>query len=68
MGRAYKCDRCGKFYDFTKCNDRVGIFIDYGPYGGDRKIDLCDDCYSELIKWLNSSNWIPEGLNLERCS
>lgn len=31
MGRALKCDRCGKYYDVTPCNDMVGVVIDYGP-------------------------------------
>lgn len=65
MGKALKCDRCGKFYDLIPCMDRVGMFIDYGYQGGDRKVDLCDDCYGELIKWLNSSNWLS-GLDVKR--
>jgi len=66
MARALKCDRCGNFYEATACNDRIGMFIDYGHQGGDRRVDLCDNCYSTLIKWLNATDWAPEGLGLER--
>lgn len=43
---AYKCDRCGKYYDETYFNtDTEGFTIN--RYGN--PIDLCDDCKNALI-------------------
>lgn len=62
MGRAYKCDRCGKLYDLsTEDEDNYGVCtlkrqawtadnIEYIP---DRKLDLCPDCCNELDEWMN---------------
>lgn len=46
---AYKCDRCGKYYDNTDFNiDTDGFTIN--RYGN--PIDLCDDCKNDLIEFV----------------
>lgn len=60
MGRAYKCDRCGKLYDLST-EDNYGVCtlkcqawtVDNIEYIPDRKLDLCPDCRNELDEWMN---------------
>ena len=64
MSNAKKCDRCGKYY--TDCKDmslrhrdRTVDYITLGSlYNGGRGIefDLCNDCVTELFKFLHISN------------
>lgn len=64
MSIAKKCDRCGKYY--TDCKDmslrhrdRTVDYITLGSlYNGGRGIefDLCNDCVTELFKFLHISN------------
>lgn len=64
MSDAKKCDRCGKYY--TDCKDmslrhrdRTVDYITLGSlYNGGRGIefDLCNDCVTELFKFLHISN------------
>lgn len=64
MSNAKKCDRCGKYY--TDCKDmslrhrdRTVDYITLGSlYNGGRGIefDLCNDCATELFKFLHISN------------
>lgn len=64
MSDAKKCDRCGKYY--TDCKDmslrhrdRTVDYITLGSlYNGGRGIefDLCNDCITELFKFLHISN------------
>ena len=64
MSNAKKCDRCGKYY--TDCKDmslrhrdRTVDYITLGSlYNGCRGIefDLCNDCVTELFKFLHISN------------
>ena len=52
----YKCDRCGKEWQFEIVNGfgKNPRHVDYEPY---RRIDLCDDCYKEfydkVAEWKN---------------
>lgn len=47
MSRAYKCDRCGKLYEYnTEPRRSVIIHID------EKLKDLCPDCYKQLRSWL----------------
>lgn len=55
MAAAKKCDRCGRLYDFPICNDQVTLTLDNGVFG-EKHLDLCDNCYEELTKWLNLDN------------
>lgn len=64
MSNAKKCDRCGKYY--TACKDmslrhrdQTVDYITLGSlYNGGRGIefDLCNDCVTELFKFLHISN------------
>lgn len=64
MSNAKKCDRCGKYY--TDCKDmslrhrdRTVDYITLGSlYNGGRGIefDLCNDCVTELFKFIHISN------------
>ena len=56
---AYKCDRCGKFYDELDNEKRVTINGKFAPMYlrlGSRDTqtkwkDLCPDCMNELMFW-----------------
>ena len=66
MSRAYKCDRCGKFYTIisTDYNKRPS-YAGKGIFGvrttwinrdvGLRSYDLCIECANELNEFLNDS-------------
>lgn len=64
MSNAKKCDRCGKYY--TDCKDMslrhrdrtVNYITLESLYNGGRGIefDLCNDCVTELFKFLHISN------------
>lgn len=61
MGRALRCDRCGKYYDFyyknimNDGNCVTGMkFIgsrDYNDLFLIRRVDLCRECSESLEKW-----------------
>ena len=56
---AYKCDRCGKFYDKLDAKKRVTIKGKFTPMYfrlGSSNIeaawmDLCPDCMNALVSW-----------------
>lgn len=56
MAKAYKCDRCGEFYEPQK--QEKGYFDIYevittgGHLEHDKK-DICPACQKELAEWLN---------------
>lgn len=48
--KAYRCDRCGKFY----LPDYQNIFaVDKWNGLNWEHLDLCHDCKNDLIEWLN---------------
>ena len=64
-----KCDRCGKYYEFYKRAQRNsdskkikqlleiprnGLKLMYNNLYGSNTIDLCPECFEELIKWLDN--------------
>lgn len=53
MADAYKCDRCGKLYEtkVEKTTRELGI-AKRGRYGL-CPLDICDECYSEFVKFMN---------------
>lgn len=58
MSKAYRCDRCGKYYaidfnsfEYTDERWRYSIYKDYHPYP-EEKIDLCTECRKKLYDWL----------------
>lgn len=57
MARAYKCDRCGEFYEPQKLEkgdfDIAEIIAeDCGYYKHDKK-DLCPVCQKKFAEWWN---------------
>lgn len=54
MATAYKCDRCGKFYDeeLQKYPYNPMIFICSGNVC-DHSADLCEACYESFMVWWN---------------
>lgn len=52
MANAYKCDRCGAFYEGSTSRRKWNIAKDNHPYGL-LHLDICDDCYSEFVKFMN---------------
>lgn len=44
--RAYKCDRCGSFYEKYTMQGEV-VLVDRQHYTK----DICPECYKELEKW-----------------
>lgn len=50
MANAKKCDRCGAFYVAAKIDRRIAIDVlkDHTWY----IIDICDNCYKELQKFI----------------
>lgn len=50
MAKAYKCDICNRFYQHN--NDQLYSIIDHhGTYPNE--LDICDDCYLKLIRFIN---------------
>ena len=54
---AKKCDRCGTYYkdNIVDVNEpfRYEIMKDNHPYEGVTKMDLCDYCRADFLRWLN---------------
>ena len=58
MSDAKICDRCGqtiKLFEYEPDKDeawRYEVIKDCHPYPDRLKIDLCNDCKKDLIRWL----------------
>lgn len=64
MARAHKCDRCGNFYTKNSrflfdCEYKDGIRFVAGAFQSNR-IDLCDDCLSDLIEFLDGADIVKK--------
>ena len=62
MARAFKCDRCGKFFmkeDFENHygDDRNAYYLVNSIFGpvSENSYDLCVDCYKELKDWMEGN-------------
>ena len=63
MSKAFKCDRCGKYFESEPCNPK--IIVSNGvrcnlycrmqkPDADDaEELQLCVQCNIELVKWFN---------------
>ena len=49
MANAKKCDRCGKYYD--KNDHKIWLYT--ASPDARNALDLCDECVTELKKWLD---------------
>ena len=51
--KAFKCDRCGKFYDlkFEQIKSRAEDFC-FKIVDDISEIDLCDKCFNEFQEWM----------------
>lgn len=62
MAFVYKCDRCGKVVDNAVDGGGNGPFVWDGTLSEDQEhMDLCEECYSDLVCWLNMNK--PKGHN-----
>lgn len=55
MAEAKKCDRCGKYYEYTTKYTRL-VHKEYVRGVGYRlkcSYDLCDECRDDLYKFMN---------------
>ena len=60
MAFVYKCDRCGKVVDNAFDGGGNGPFVWDGTLSKDQEhMDLCEECYSDLIRWLSKDK--PRG-------
>nr|DAZ19950.1 MAG TPA: Protein of unknown function (DUF983) [Caudoviricetes sp.] len=58
--KAKKCDRCGELYELE--NDFMVTSINQAT-SSSRTLDLCIDCYEELIRYLTNPNSIVCDVN-----
>ena len=60
MAFVYKCDRCGKVVDDAFDGGGNGPFVWDGTLSKDQEhMDLCEECYIDLIRWLSKDK--PRG-------
>ena len=52
MSKAFKCDRCEKYYDVLLNNTKYYQIIKLESYIDNKPVDLCTDCYEKLEKFL----------------
>ena len=52
---AYKCDRCGNYYDNTDFKTDIEGFT-INSFGN--PIDLCDDCKKDLIEFVKGGDYL----------
>lgn len=55
--KAYKCDRCGKFFEHRKIPE-LGIIR--GPLTIGCCLDLCQNCSDELQEWVANGKALQE--------
>ena len=48
---AYKCDRCGRYYDENRPWSKETLYLKRHKDGG--ILDLCENCNDSLTKWFN---------------
>ena len=56
MARAFKCDRCGNYFDWKSGKMSGFAFLAYDPIRGRysierEKYDLCPKCVQDLKEW-----------------
>lgn len=59
--KAKKCDRCDEFYELE--NDYMVCLINQARHGMIATMDICPDCYEELIRYLTNPNSIVCDVN-----
>lgn len=51
---AFKCDRCGKYYDeYTVSNGYFKEVYVIFRKSDDTRLDICDECMHDLNNWFN---------------
>ena len=51
----WKCDRCGKFFNFMfEFDDGVQYNVHMVTPADDKNLDLCEDCCKSLRSWVRS--------------
>lgn len=56
MATAFKCDRCHATYADNNHIYKKGIFLMVEDDPQNYVEDLCPECYTQLIKWLENKN------------
>lgn len=51
MAKAFKCDRCKKFYESTQDGYEFEI---WDCKNHNRSLDLCPECHNNLKNWLHA--------------
>ena len=51
--RAYKCDRCGEYFDISNKYDNAGVCLSILKAERWTTADLCRDCIRDLESWYN---------------
>lgn len=52
MAKAYKCDRCGKYYDKNFPVEDMSVVHRFG-YTNEKAYHLCGDCGDRLVEFMN---------------
>lgn len=53
MARAYKCDRCGEFYEPQEQEKGDFGIYEIGEFFAPNEKDICPACRKELAEWWN---------------
>ena len=56
MGKAFKCDRCGRYFDSRVITINRYIFICIRLQSAYKEKQLCKKCFHELNEFLNSGD------------
>lgn len=51
MAKAFQCDICNRFYTYT--NHQIYKICDDEHYSIPHRLDICDDCYLKLLRFIN---------------
>lgn len=56
MSKAYKCDRCGRFFDGNSIPLKRYVVIGTRLQPAHKEKDLCKECYEQLNEFLKSGD------------
>lgn len=62
MARAYKCDRCGTFFERQKNEPFPNLCLNEEKCRS-RTLDLCPSCQAELDAWYDAAKKVEEETN-----
>lgn len=56
MSKAYKCDRCGKYWDISCAHIEKREYFNASSTK-DKSYDLCPTCLSKFDEWINGERY-----------